>query len=107
MKFRLPQSLRRKNLCVLPAIVLVLGTMASAESLPFERAVRLALARSTTTAIANADVQRAIASYRELRNNFIPQIVAGSGLGYSYGFPLSIEGSAPSLVTVAAQSSLF
>ena len=107
MKLRLPRSLRSTNLCAVCALVLVLGTIASGESLPFERAVRLALARSTTTAIASADVQRAIESYRELRNNFIPQIAAGSGLGYSFGFPLSIEGSAPSLVTVVAQSSIF
>jgi outer membrane protein TolC len=107
MKLRVPWSLRPTNLCVLSTLVLVLGTIASAESLPFERAVRLALARSTTTAIASADVQRAIESYRELRNSFVPQVMVGSGLGYSYGFPLSIEGSAPSLVTVAAQSFLF
>lgn len=107
MKLPLPRSFRSTRLCALSAIVLVLGTTASAESLPFERAVRLALARSTTSAIAGADVQRAVETYRELRNNYIPQIGAGSGLGYSYGFPLSIEGSAPSLVTVAAQSSLF
>lgn len=107
MKLPLPRSFRSTHLCVLSAVVLVFGTIASAEPLPFERAVRLALARSTTTAIASADVQRAIASYHELRNNYIPQLVMGSGLGYSYGFPLSIEGSAPSLGTVVAQSSVF
>ena len=42
-----------------------------------------------------------------LRNNRIPQLIAGSGLGYSYGFPLTIDGSAPSLATVIAQSSVF
>ena len=42
-----------------------------------------------------------------MRNNVIPQLIVGSGLGYSYGFPLSIEGSAPSLVTALAQSSVF
>jgi len=31
----------------------------------------------------------------------------GSGLGYSYGFPLSLEGSAPSLLNVVAQSTVF
>ena len=79
----------------------------SAEPLPLDRAIRLALAHSTTTAIADADVQRTIASYREMRDNVIPQLIVGSGLGYSYGFPLTIEGSAPSLVTAIAQSSVF
>jgi len=52
-------------------------------------------------------VQRAFASYRELRNNFVPQLVAGSGLGWTYGYPLSIQGSPPSLLDVVAQSSIF
>jgi len=107
MTLPLPRSLHSTHLTVFSAIVLLLASIASAESLPFERAVRLALAHSTTTAIAGADVQRSIASYREMRNAYIPQLVVGSGLGYSYGFPLSIEGSAPSLATVVAQSSVF
>src|SRR5208337_4913475 len=70
-------------------------------------AIRLALAHSTSSAIANADVQKAFASYRELRNNYLPQLFAGSGLGYTYGYPLSIEGSAPALGSVVAQSTVF
>lgn len=89
------------------ALVVMFATHAHAEPVPLERAIRLALAHSTTTAIADADVQRTIANYHELRNSFIPQLVVGSGLGWSYGFPLSIEGSAPSLVTAVAQSSVF
>jgi outer membrane protein TolC len=86
---------------------LLFRTGASAEPLPLERAIRLALAHSTTTAIAHEDVQRSIATYREMRNHYIPQFAVGSGLGYSYGFPLTIEGGAPSLVTLNAQSTVF
>jgi len=107
MKLRLPQWLRSTNLFALSAVVLTLGTIADAEPLPLERAIRLALGHSTASAIADADVQRAIASYRELRNHSIPQIALGSGLGWSYGFPLTIEGAAPSLVTAIAQSSVY
>ena len=78
-----------------------------AEPLPLERAIRLALAHSTSSAIAGADVQRTFASYRELRNNYVPQIVAGSGLGWTYGYPLSIEGSPPALFDVVAQNTVF
>jgi len=85
----------------------MIATRGQAEPLPLERAIRLALAHSTSSAIANADVQRTFASYRELRNNYLPQLGAGSGLGWSYGFPLSIEGSAPALVNVVAQSTVF
>ena len=83
------------------------ATRGRAEPLPLERAIRLALAHSTTSAIASADVQRTFASYRELRNNYLPQLAMGSGLGWSYGFPLTIEGSAPALVNAVAQSSVF
>src|ERR1039458_1600709 len=107
MKLRLPRWLRSTNLFALSALILLRATIAPAEPLPLERAIRLALSHSTTTAIASADVQRAVASYRELRNHSIPQLILGSGLGYSYGFPLTIEGSAPSLVTGVAQSSVY
>ena len=108
MRLRLPQ-LRRTNLLAVLAVVplVMMATRAQAEPLPLERAIRLALAHSTSSAIADADVQRAFAAYRELRNNYLPQLFAGSGLGYTYGYPLSIEGSAPALATAVAQSTVF
>ncbi len=110
MRLRLPQ-LRCTNLLALLAAVLLImmmtTTRGAAEPLPLERAIRLALAHSTSSAIANADVQKAFASYRELRNNYLPQLFAGSGIGYTYGYPLSIEGSAPALANVVAQSTVF
>ena len=79
----------------------------AAESLPLKRAVELALAHSTTAAAASADEQRVFASYREARNQYIPQLVVGSGLGKSWGFPLSLEGAAPSILNVNSQSTIF
>jgi outer membrane protein len=78
----------------------------AAEPLPLRRAVELALAHSTAAAAANADQQRVFASYREMRNQYIPQLIVGSGLGKSWGYPLSLEGSAPSIVNVTSQSAL-
>ena len=99
MKIRLRRCLRSTSLLALFAAVLMMmiATRGEAEPLPLERAIRLALAHGTASAIATADVQRAFASYRELRNNYLPTIFVGSGLGWSYGYPLSIEGSAPAL----------
>jgi outer membrane protein len=79
----------------------------AAEPLPLKRAVELALSHSTTAAAANADQQRVFASYREARSQYIPQLIVGSGLGKSWGYPLSLEGSAPSIVNVTTQSALF
>ena len=78
----------------------------AAEPLPLKRAVELALSHSTTAGVASADEQRAFASYREARNQFIPQFIVGSGLGKSWGFPLSLEGSAPAIVNLNSQSAL-
>jgi len=78
----------------------------SAETVPLKRVVELALTHATGAAIAAADEQRAAAGYRELRDNYIPQLSTGAGLGYSYGFPLGLEGSAPALFNLNTQSSL-
>ena len=96
----------RFNLLVLYSMLLA-GICVHAETLPLARAIQLALAHSTSSAVANADVQRTFAAYRELRNAYIPQLTVGSGLGYSYGFPLTLEGSAPAIVNVVAQSTVF
>jgi outer membrane protein TolC len=87
--------------------LLVLVAASFAEPLPLKRAVELALGHSTLAGSAAADEQRAYASYREARNQYIPQVVVGSGLGASWGFPLSLEGAAPSLFNVNSQSALF
>ena len=79
---------------------------AFAEPLPLKRAVDLALSHSTTAGAAAADEQRALSAYYEARNQYIPQLVVGSGLGKSWGFPLSLEGSAPSIFNVNTQSAL-
>jgi outer membrane protein TolC len=86
-------------LILLPASLL-------AEPVSLKRVVELALVHATGAAITAADEQRATASYRELRNNYIPQLTTGAGLGYSYGFPLALEGSAPALFNINTQSAL-
>jgi outer membrane protein TolC len=107
MKLRLPRWLRLTHLLILSAAAFTGEQLAHAEPLPLQRAIELALAHSTGSAIASADVQRTGAWYREIRNNYLPQLVVGSGLGFSYGFPLSLEGAAPALVNVVAQSTVF
>jgi outer membrane protein TolC len=97
----------RFNLSVLSMTMLLAVVRLHAETLPLERAIQLALAHSTTSAMASADVQRAFAAYRELRNNYVPQLTAGSGLGWTYGYPLTIQGSPPALVNVVANSTVF
>src|SRR6266536_5353825 len=85
---------------------LLLPTSLLAEPISLKRVVELALTHATGPAITAADQERAAATYRELRNNYIPQLSTGAGLGYSYGFPLALEGSAPSLFNINTQSAL-
>jgi outer membrane protein TolC len=106
MNFRWPQQLRLTNLLGIVAILAVAGR-SQADPLPLDRAIRLALTHGTASAISTADVRKAFASYRELRNQYLPQITAGSGLGWTYGYPLAIEGNPPSLFDAVAQSAIY
>jgi len=78
----------------------------SAEPVPLKRVVEMALSHSTTGAAADAVAQRAFASYHAARNQYLPTLMVGSGLGATWGYPLSLEGSAPSIVNTTAQSAL-
>jgi outer membrane protein TolC len=107
MKFRWPRLHCMNPLSIFSAaLVLMMAAHSHAEPLPLDRAIRLALAHSTSSAIADADVQRAFAAYHELRDNYVPQLFVGSGLGYTYGYPLTIEGS-HRLLDVVAQTTVF
>jgi outer membrane protein len=86
--------------------VLSLVARLAAEPVPLQRVVELALRHGTTVAAAGADEQRAYAAYREARDQYIPQFAVGSGLGKSYGFPLSLEGAAPAILNVNTQSAV-
>jgi len=86
--------------------VLLLPASLLAEPVPLKRVVELALTHATGAAIADADERRAQAELRELHNSYVPQVSTGAGLGYSYGFPLGLEGSAPSLFNINTQSAL-
>lgn len=94
------------RLFVLGLLLISFCGQLAAEQVPLKRAVELALAHSTTMQASQTDEQRAFASYHEARNQYLPQMTIGSGLGKSYGYPLSLEGSAPSIVNTTAQFAL-
>jgi outer membrane protein TolC len=96
-----------RNRRLLVALLCLMTAKAMAEPLPLKRAVELALNHATTTEIAAADERHALASYRERRAAYIPQFILGAGLGKSWGYPLSLEGSAPSIFNFNSQSALF
>src|SRR6266481_744063 len=91
----------------IPAVALAQdAAQAKDKPLAFRTAIELALKNSTTTGMARADAQRARSAVTQARDVFLPQMVLGSGLGGSYGFPLSLEGAAPSIFNVNFQGAL-
>lgn len=78
----------------------------AAEPLPLKQAVQLALRHSSVLSASEADEQRAFAALQEGRDQYIPQATIGSGLGKTYGYPLSLEGSAPSIANLNTTSAL-
>ena len=79
---------------------------APAEALTLEAAVRAALERAPEVALARSGAERAGAAVGETRSLNRPQIVSGTGLAYNNGYPLSLEGSAPSLFQVAVSQEI-
>ena len=89
---------------------LVLGVSLQAQDedkpLPFRTIIELALRNSAASSVSRADLDRARMTVSEARNQFLPSMTVGAALGYSNGFPLSLEGSAPSLFNVNIQGLL-
>jgi outer membrane protein TolC len=86
---------------------MALAIPAMAEPVPFQRVIELALQNHGMVAIAIAEQRKSEHTLREANGTFLPAVTLGSGLGYSYGVPLSIEGSAPSIFNVTSQQLLF
>jgi outer membrane protein TolC len=92
---------------LLPLLLLFFPVSLIAEQVTLRHAVEMALQHATGMGISDAQQKHETATYHELRNSYIPQLNVGAGIGYTDGFPLSLEGGAPSLANVTAQSALF
>ncbi len=77
-----------------------------ARVLTLQEAVQLALAHSPDVLLAKVQAAQAREALQETRSLNQPQVTVGTGLAYNNGFPLSIEGAAPSIVQFAASQSL-
>jgi outer membrane protein len=88
---------------------LLFGTILCAEEYPMtlRQAVEMALKQNPDLALARLDEQKARHAVRVAHDPFVPRLIVGSGLAYSDGFPMSIEGAAPSVVQANASQYLF
>jgi outer membrane protein TolC len=98
----------------LSSFALLLGLCASALSLfgevrvlTLRQALELALAQNPDLLLARLDQQKARYQVTVTHDPFSPKVFAGSGAAWSTGFPNSIDGSAPSIVTVKTQMAIF
>jgi outer membrane protein TolC len=91
------------------AFLLGLAALACAEDRPMtlRQVVETALKQNPDIAMARLDEEKARQGVRLARDPFLPRITVGSGLAYTDGFPMSIEGSAPSVVQANAVQYLF
>lgn len=75
----------------------------AAAQISFSTAIDLALKNSPKVQMAQADVDKANAALSESRDVYVPSVAGGSGLGYSYGFPVG----QPSVFNFTMQSLVF
>src|SRR5579859_7700527 len=99
-------SIARKHVLAL-LLVLTGGAAYAQETLTLQHAVELAVKKSAPAVIADTDAKIAQQDYKAIRGQFLPQASIGSGIGYSRGFPLSLEGAAPSIFNFNSQESVY
>lgn len=92
---------------VLSLILLAAGALAEPRVLTLKQAAALALEQNPELLLTRLDEQKAQLEVRTVREPLLPKLVAGSGLAYTYGMPMSVEGSAPTVVQARAIRSLW
>jgi outer membrane protein TolC len=80
---------------------------AEVHTLTLRQAVEQALRQNPEIAMARLDELKAQQAVRVQKDPFTPHVSVGSGLAYTNGFPMSIDGAAPSVVQGRVAESLF
>jgi len=90
-------------------VSLAIASCANAEvhSLTLRQALETAARQNPDVALARLDRQHAEYGVQVAQDPFRPKVFAGSGLAYTYGYPNSIEGNAPSLFQIRTDMALF
>jgi len=80
---------------------------AEVHSLTLREALEIAAKQNPEVTLARLDEQRAQEGIQVALDPFRPKVYGGSGLAYTYGYPNSIEGNAPSLIQLKTDMALF
>lgn len=70
-------------------------------------AVAMAVKQNPDLLLARLDQQKARYQVTIVHDPFAPKVFAGSGAAYTYGYPSSIDGSAPSIIQSRASMAIF
>ena len=97
----------KKPILVFCAVLASLPLAAETVTLSLKQAVEMALKQNPDIALARLAEQRAVLQVQVVKEPLLPRVIAGSGLAYSNGFPMSIEGSAPSIMQAKAERTLY
>jgi outer membrane protein TolC len=89
------------------AAIFPAALIAETHTLTLAQAIERARAENPDVLMARLEVRKSDAGVRIQQDAFHPKVFAGSGLAYTSGFPMSIEGSAPSVVQARAVSSVY
>lgn len=76
-------------------------------TLTLQQALEIAARQNPDVALARLDEQHNQEGIKIANDPFRPHVYAGSGLAYTYGYPNSIEGNAPSLFQVRTDEALY
>ncbi|MFB3777173.1 MAG: TolC family protein [Bryobacteraceae bacterium] len=90
------------------AVLMAAGVAGAQERvLTLKEVVDLAAKQNPEVAMMRLNERKAAEAARATRDPFYPKVAAGSGLAYSSGIPMSIEGSTPSIIQAQASQFLF
>jgi len=92
-----------------PVVFFLIAFSAAAEvrTLTLRDALDIALKQNPDVILARLDQQRARAQVTIAKDPFLPKLFAGSGVAWTNGFPMSIDGNAPAIVQAKAPMAIF
>ena len=90
------------------ALLILYSALLSAETykLDLRAALQRALQQSPEVILSRIDAANSLQAIQIAKDPFFPKMILGSGLAYTYGFPVSIDGGGPALIQLKAIQSL-
>ncbi|MBI5283419.1 MAG: TolC family protein [Candidatus Solibacter usitatus] len=92
---------------VLALLVLALAAQAEPHTLTLKQAVELALRQNPDLVLARLDEQKTAYEVQAVKEPLLPRVFVGSGLAYTSGMPMSIDGASPSVIQAKAVRSIY